>query len=210
MVTTMRSALLDLASNLSNEGNMAMMGQQPIPEGMTKEAYVADRFKKARHILDLMMEKLPVSICPFAIQMGEQVATVYYNLGKLSGDDTCIEKSNKILEDEIMRYGQYLRFFQTLDASQYESLTAAEKFIDQQYVTNMLSDYGSQNGDEKYEALVKKLIASGVNMERLQAYQQAYERTMQQRAMQQAAAQAQAAEGTDEESSEALNSMLGN
>ena len=210
MVTTMRSALVDLASNLSNEGNMAMMGQQPIPEGMTKEAYVADRFKKARHILDLMMEKLPVSICPFAIQMGEQVATVYYNLGKLSGDNTCIEKSSKILEDEIMRYGQYLRFFQTLDASQYESLTAAEKFIDQQYVTNMLSDYGSQNGDEKYEALVKKLIASGVNMERLQAYQQAYERTMQQRAMQQAAAQAQAAEGTDEESSEALNSMLGN
>jgi hypothetical protein len=209
MVTTMRSALLDLASNLSNEGTMAKQGQQPIPAGMTQEAYVADRFKKSRQILDLMMEKLPVSICPFAVQMGEQVANIYYNLGKVSGDSTAVEVSNKILEDEIMRYGQYLRFFQTLDASQYERLTAAEKFIDQQYLLNMLSDYGSQCGDEKYEALVKKLMATGVNFDRLKTYQQAYERSLQERRMrQEAAAAAQAAEG--EENSAALSDMLGN
>ena len=209
MVTTMRSALLDLASNLSNEGTMAKQGQQPIPAGMTAEEYAADRFKKSRHILDLMMEKLPTSICPFVVQMGEQVANIYYNLGKVSGDSTAVEMSAKILENEIMRYGQYLRYFQSLDASQYERLTTAEKFIDQQYILNMLSDYGSQCGDEKYEALVKKLIASGVNFDRLQAYQQAYERTMQERAArQQAAAAAQAAEGGD--NSAALSDMLGN
>ena len=209
MVTTMRSALLDLASNLSNEGTMAKQGQQPIPAGMTAEEYAADRFKKSRHILDLMMEKLPTSICPFVVQMGEQTANIYYNLGKLSGDSTCIEKSNKILENEIMRYGQYLRYFQSLDASQYERLTTAEKFIDQQYILNMLSDYGSQCGDEKYENLVKNLMTSGVNFDRLKTYQQAYERQVQQRMeRQQAAAAAQAAEG--EESSAALSNMLGN
>ncbi|MBQ9576233.1 MAG: hypothetical protein IJV11_05075, partial [Muribaculaceae bacterium] len=42
--------------------------------------YVADRYKKAGTILDLMMEKLPTNVSPFTVQMGEQVANTYYNL----------------------------------------------------------------------------------------------------------------------------------
>ena len=202
MVTTMRSAMLDLASALSNEGTLAKNGELAIPAGMTQEAYAADRFKKSRTILDLMMEKLPIEICPFTVQMGQQVARTYYNLGMSSGDKTLVERGNKILEDEIMRYAGYLRFYQTLSASQYERLTSIDKYIDQQYMLNMLGDYGEQCGDQQYEALAKKLVAAGVNMDRLQAYQRSYEQAMMQRMQ----AQQQAA---SEESSAELEEVLG-
>ena len=44
----------------------------------------------------------------------------------------------------------------------------------------MLSDYGTNAGDKKYQDIVAKLAASGVNIERLQAYQEAYEKSMRQ------------------------------
>ena len=208
MVTTMRSALIDLASNLSNEGNLAKNAQQAIPAGMTAEAYAADRFKKAKTILDLMMEKLPVAACPFTVQMGEQVAQIYYNLGKISGDEDCIAKSNKILEDEIMRYAGYLRFYQSLDPSQYERLTRIDKYIDQQYVLNLLSDYGQQVDDKKYQEIATKLQSTGVNMGRLKSYQENYERAMrQQYEAERAAAQQQQA---NEEAPSDLSEVLGN
>ena len=191
MVTTMRSALIDLAKGLLREGDQAKNGTKVIPEGMTQEAYVADRYKKARTILDLMLEKLPVTACPFTIQMGQEVANVYYFLSKSSGDNTCLEKSNKLLEDEILRYGNYVRFYQSLSPSQYERLTRVDKFIDQQHLLDLLADYAQQCGEAKYEAIAKKLSGAGVNMERQMAYQRAYEQSMQQRAAQQAAAQAQ-------------------
>ena len=210
MVTTTRSAMIDLANGLINEALLAKNGQQPIPAGMTQEAYVADRHKKARTILDLMMEKLPLAACPFTVQMGEQVAYVYYNLGNESGDSTCIDKGNQIIENEILRYGGYLRFYQSLDASQYERLTNADKFIDQQYVLDMLSDYGRYAGDQKYQEIVSKLSAAGVNMDRLQSYQEAYERSMRQQVQQaQQARQAQAAQAQQGGSNE-LENILGN
>ena len=163
MVTTMRSALIDLASNLSNEGTMAKAGNLAIPACMTQEAYVADRYKKARHILDLMLEKLPTSVCPFTVQMGEQIADIYYNLGMASGDNECVKKGKEILDSEILRYAGYLRFYQSLDASQYDRLTNLDKFIDQQYMLYMLNGYGERYGEDAYQKIMGELQAKGVN-----------------------------------------------
>jgi len=200
MVTTMRSAMLDLASALSNEGTMARDGQLAVPAGMTVEQYAADRYKKAGTILDLMMKKLPISISPFVVQMAEQVSNVYYNLGTMSGDKTLIDKANKILEDDIMRYGGYMRFYQTLDANQYSRLTTTDKFIDQQYMIYLLHDYFKQAGEEKYNAIMGKLAASGVNVQRLQSFQRSYDEAM----LQQQEAEQAAQEGAS------LEEVLGN
>ena len=191
MVTTMRSTLVDLADALVSEGDRASRGVLPIPAGMTQEAYVADRYKKARTILDLMMEKLPLYNCPFTVQMGDQVARIYYNLGTLSGDSTSIDKGNKILEDEMMRYAGYLRFYQSLDPSQYSRLNTYDKFIDQQYMVYMLHDYYQQCGEAKYKAMIDKMSAAGVNIERLQNNLKQFDREMQ---AEQAAAEQAAAE----------------
>ena len=189
MVTTMRSALLDLSTSLMNEGIAAKNGTQTLPAGMTADEYAADRFKKAGHILDLMMEKMPVKTCPFTAQMGEQAARVYYRLGKVSDNMTYQEKGNKMMEDEILRYAGYLRFYQSLSASQYERLSRIDKFIDQQYMLDLMADYGQQCGDEQYEKLADKLAKTGLNMQRLQSFQQAYEESLKRQYMQQAAAQ---------------------
>jgi len=175
MVTTMRSALLDLANSLMSEGVVAQNNESPLPAGMTREAYVADRYKKAGQILDMMMEKMPIATCPFAVQMGEQVARTYYKLGEVSGNQAMKDKGNKILEDEIMRYAGYLRYYQSLSPAMYERLSRIDKIIDQQHMLDMLSDYGQQCGDAQYEKLATKLAAAGVNMGRLQSYQRAYE-----------------------------------
>ena len=204
MVTTMRSALIDLASNLMDESIKAQNGSFPIPAGMTQEAYVADRYKKARHILDLMMEKLPVATCPFTVQMGEQVASLYYDLGKKSNDEECVKKGNEILKQEIMRYAQYLRFYQSLSPSQYERLNSTDKFIDSQYVIYMLHDYYQQCGEEAYIKLMDEIKNAGVSMDRLQEKQKSLDQAMMQRAAMQEAAQAQ-----EEGSSANLEEILG-
>ena len=200
MVTTMRSAMIDLTNALMKEGQLAKAGQQTVPAGMTVDEYVADRYKKAGHILDLMMEKLPIATCPFTVQMGEQVARAYYKLGEISENEAYKEKSNKLLEDEIMRYAGYLRFYQSLSASQYERLTRIDKIIDQQYMLDLLGDYGQQCGDDQYQKLATKLSAAGLNMDRLQSYQRAYEESLmrQYKQQQQAAQQAAPAEADEE------------
>ena len=199
MVTTMRSAMLDLANALMGEGVRAQAGTQTVPAGMTTDAYVADRFKKAGHILDLMMEKLPIATCPFTVQMGEQVARAYYKLGEMSENQSFKDKGNKMLEDEIFRYAGYLRYYQSLSASQYERLSRIDKIIDQQYMLDLLGDYGQQCGDEQYEKLVSKLSQTGLNMERLQSYQRAYEESLMRQYQQQQQAAQQAAEEQPEE-----------
>ena len=203
MVTTVRSAMLDLASSLINEGYLAKNGQLAIPAGMTAETYSADRYEKAKTILDLMMTKLPMNICPFTVPMGGQVASAYYNLGQYSDNKACIESGNKILESEMLRYAGYLRFYQSLSASQYERLTRADKFIDQQYMLDMLSNYGEHCGDQEYEAMAKKLVAAGVNMDRLQTFQKQYEKEMirqyQAKKAQQAASEGSAADQPEDQ-----------
>ena len=144
------------------------------------------------------------------MQLGAQVARVYYNLGKVSGDSTSIEKSNKILEHEIMHYAGFVRFFQSLSASQYDRLTNSDKYVDQQYLVTMLSDYYEQCGDKKYNEMIAKLEAAGVNIQRLQSFQEAYEQELYQRQLQ-AQAQAQASQNaTSEGSSSELSEILGN
>jgi len=214
MVTTTRSAMLDLAGSLMDQGILAKQDKYPVPEGLTVEKYVADRYSKARKVLDLMMEKLPTDICPFAVQMGEQAAQYYYRLGGASGDSTCIEKSKKILESEILRYGQYVRYYQSLSQPQYSSLTRTDKYIDQQYLLNLLADYGEYFGDDAYvKEIVPKLQDIGVNLERQLQFQNAYEESIrqQQQARIQAQQQAmqQAAEGGEEASAE-LQGMFAN
>jgi len=79
-----------------------------------------------------------------------------------------------------------LRYYQTLDASQYERLSSYDKFIDRQYMVYMLHDYIRQCGEENYTKLMSKLSSMGVNIERLQATQQAYDQALQQQAYQEA------------------------
>jgi len=210
MVTTVRSAMLELADGLLREGMLAADGQYPLPAGKSAEEYVADRYKKAQTILDMMMTKLPTDVCPFTVQMGEEAADAYYRLGKASNNKACLDKSKQILENEVVRYGTYVRYYQSLSPSQYARLTRTDKYIDQQYLLNLMADYGEFFGDDAYgRDLIPKLQATGVNLDRQLQYQEAREQQMREQMMMRQQQEAAGGEG-NEAASAALQSMLGN
>ena len=89
MVTTHRSAMVDLAYALLVEGYNAAHPVTDSITGVTHEAdtvYAADRYGKAARVLDLIEEKLPAKHSPYSIQIGYQIADVYLRLAAETGD----------------------------------------------------------------------------------------------------------------------------
>ena len=187
MVTTTRTAMLNLASDLTYEG---MMARTAIDNGsdtfMGKDAksYANERFQKARKVLDLLMKKLPADNAPYAIQVGERIAQAYANLGRLTGDKKATDIALKLLEQETLRYADYVRFYQSLSPANYARLTRYDQYADQRYLPALLEDYAQLN-EAGFEALLKKVQARGVNMERLMGYMQPAQQQEQPAAQQQ-------------------------
>ena len=168
MVTTIRTTMLSLANDLANEaiiGKRALDNGQNVFQGKNTKEYIADRLKKAEHILDLMMEKLPAKASPLNVQIGQHIAQIYTLIAQEGGNPKCKEKAVKLLETEIDRYADYVRFYQSLSPTDYDRLTNVDKFIDQHYLGELIMAYGELN-EAGFEQIEKKLTAKGVNLER--------------------------------------------
>ena len=137
--------------------------------GKDAKAYAQDRFTRARKVLDLMTTKLPTDNAPYSIQMGERVAMAYAYLNEYAGDKSAGEKARQLLEKEVLRFADYVRFYQTLSAADYDRLTRYDKFIDRQYLPLLLQDYSEIN-QAGVDALVKNVQSKVVNMERTMGF----------------------------------------
>ncbi len=175
MVTTHRSAMADLAAALYLEGYDATHRADSLGNGGTvteaDRAFAADRYKKAETVLDLIGEKLPTSVAPYSIQIGEQIARCYIQLADATGKDALRLKGLDILHGEIVRYGAYLPYFKelrkTLPASGFGGLSGVDRFVPS-YLYYLLDDYVQAGGDT--DALQKELAAKGVNLNDLEDY----------------------------------------
>ncbi len=175
MVTTHRSAMADLAAALYLEGYDATHRADSLGNGGTvteaDRAFAADRYKKAETVLDLIGEKLPTSVAPYSIQIGEQIARCYIQLADATGKDALRLKGLDILHGEILRYGAYLPYFKelrkTLLASGFGGLSGVDRFVPS-YLYYLLDDYVQAGGDT--DALQKELAAKGVNLNDLEDY----------------------------------------
>ena len=170
MVTTTRTTMLSLAADLIYEGQMARLASengQATYLGRDAKQFMADRIQKARHILTLMEQKLPVKACPLAVQMGQQIARVYKHLSDLSGNEADLKKAREILESEALKYGQFVRFYQSLAPGDYERLNRIDKFIDQRHLIDLIMAYSEINDENATTALLGKLENNGVNMQRI-------------------------------------------
>ena len=169
MVTTHRSAMADLAAALYLEGYDATHRADSLGNGGTVTE--ADRYKKAETVLDLIGEKLPTSVAPYSIQIGEQIARCYIQLADATGKDALRLKGLDILHGEILRYGAYLPYFKelrkTLPASGFGGLSGVDRFVPS-YLYYLLDDYVQAGGDT--DALQKELAAKGVNLNDLEDY----------------------------------------
>ena len=170
MVTTTRTAMVTLAETLIEEGRTAQAAVEAGNAtllGKDAKALAADRFARARKVLDLLMEKLPAQASPFAVQMGQHIADTYAALAEYGGDTTAKQKAVELLEQEVLRYADYCRYYQSLSPSLYSRTTNIDRFINERYLPYLFSDYTALAGQAKAEELAKKVQARGVNMERL-------------------------------------------
>ncbi len=174
MVTTHRSAMVDLAYALLVEGYNAAHPVTDSITGVTHEAdtvYAADRYGKAARVLDLIEEKLPAKHSPYSIQIGYQIADVYLRLAAETGDKKLHEKGMKILEDELLRYGAYIPYFmelrRSLPASGFQALSPADRYVPT-YVYIMLQTFADEGGDT--DALSKKMHERNINIADLEYF----------------------------------------
>ena len=170
MVTTHRTAMLDLVTALINEGiqaertfdrDSAMLNA--LQSGELKRI-TTDSYQRARTVLDLMREKLPVEVMPYAVQVGKQAGDLYLNLGELTGNKADTEKGLQIIRDEIMRYADNLVYYQSLSPWQYSTLPYSDRYVDQRYFLDLIQSYLYGGGD--VETLEKEITAKGVDLER--------------------------------------------
>ena len=60
-----------------------------------------------------------------------------------------------------------MRFYQSLDASDYYRLNSYDMYIDRTMFLNYLQTYGEIAGDKKAEEMLMQLGSMGVNIDRL-------------------------------------------
>lgn len=177
MVTSTRSTMVDLAYELLIEGMQAKMlvsdtiaGKQPLqkgtPEYAEAEGRMNDRFAKTRTILDLIDTKLPSYASPYALQLGQKLCQIRYILGDETGNKADIEIANRVMESELLRFGQYVRYYQSLNPSKYKLLTNSDLYVDTYYLMDLLQLYNDYNSDEKTQEMIQKLEENGVNLQR--------------------------------------------
>ena len=171
MVTTHRSAMLDLASALFNEGVEAKHIAEDKANyysdtlGIDAEAYSADRFAKSLEILDLMIEKLPEKHAPLGLQVGEQTGQLYLLIGDETGNTEATEKGLQILYNEILRYSEYIPYFADLRRRNlYSSLSRTDRYA-QQYLMSLIRTFYAGGGD--IDLLEVTLKDKGVSLKQL-------------------------------------------
>ena len=143
MVTTTRSNLSDLAFGLVQE----------------------KKYDKARNVLHLMEQKLPVKAVPYSFQIGQRIAQIYAYLGEASKNQDDTRRAENILMGEIKKYGEYVRFYQSLTPDLYSRLAYTDHYIDQRYFMDLVQLYSSirKGNDKKVLAEISKM---GINIER--------------------------------------------
>lgn len=117
MITTMRSYMLLGAKQYYREG------QQAAEAG--DNARAAKLYNQAADLLNLITERQPATVRPYGIQLGPDIANLYYDLGQASGDDKLCAKGRRLMQQLVVLYGSYAHYVQEIkkDFSQNVALT---------------------------------------------------------------------------------------
>ena len=171
MVSTTRSTLLDLATALIQESYLyeieADKFNSDSPEYIEKMALATDRENKCREILDLIITKLPEEACSYSLTMGVDIATLYATLGEATDNQEDLKKAEAILEREILKYAEYVRYYQSLSPNKYNLLTRYDMYIDRDLFASCLRSYNQIVDEEKMTNMLIKIENMGVNLDRI-------------------------------------------
>ena len=168
MVTTTRSYIIATATAFINEAALAERADTITADPEAKQelaAYKADRYAKALELLNLMEEKLPEAASPYAVQIPQKMAQIYARIGMATGNKEASARALELLENEIRRYAQNVKYYQSLNPWQYATLPKTDRFIETYYMVYLLQDLSDAGGDA--EKMVDELTDMGVNFDRI-------------------------------------------
>ncbi len=193
MVLTHRNTMLDLATELINEGYVA---QQLAKDGNKDASALAQqRFKMAHDVLNKIVEKLPERQYPWGIQLGEEIANALYQVSEALGNPADRKLAEDILYSEAVRFSQYIIYYSSLPSRLTALLTRTDMYIMYTYFPQLLMDVRDISAT-RYEELKRTLSLKGINADEvlLQAEQRERQAIEQQQAQQAQQAQAQSAD----------------
>ncbi len=178
MVTTHRSAMLDLATAYLMQALESDMMLDRDSAGTYLNDFSraelpkikADSYSRALKILDLMREKLPESAMPYSVSVGQSIGDLYLRIGEATGNDDATETGLEILRKEIDRYARNVVYYQSLSPSQYNTLPVADRYIDQTYLLVLFQTYAAGGGDA--DEMQQHLEDLGVDIARMARFQQ--------------------------------------
>ncbi|MDE6091083.1 MAG: DUF2723 domain-containing protein [Duncaniella sp.] len=168
MVTTTRSYIIATATAFINEAALAERADTITADPEAKQelaAYKADRYAKALELLNLMEEKLPEAASPYAVQIPQKMAQIYARIGMATSNKEASAHALELLENEIRRYAQNVKYYQSLNPWQYATLPKTDRFIETYYMVYLLQDLSDAGGDA--EKMVDELTDMGVNFDRI-------------------------------------------
>ncbi|MDE7160813.1 MAG: DUF2723 domain-containing protein [Muribaculaceae bacterium] len=150
MLVTVRTSMVDLASQLVYEGDLL--------RGQGKTAEARKEYAKALEVLRLMEKKLPDSSAPYTLSVALTAAQIYCELGSkdMLGKPELTKRGLDMLLGLMDRYGAYVAYNRSMAFSfGNPSLTYESQLIPYQYY-RMIELYADYGGDE---SKIKPILA---------------------------------------------------
>ncbi len=112
-----------------------------------------EKYDKALELLTLMDSKIPTSVHPYGVQMGDEVALYLITLGEELNDDAARQRGIDILESEINTTAPYLAYIASLTPRQAATLQVSDrammKYGDYSYLNDLMQRYLYAVGEDK-------------------------------------------------------------
>ena len=136
MVNSTRIGIVETAQSLITEGQTATELRTKkdsldfkVPARIISDEFIADRYAKAKKLLNLMEQKLPWFAVAGSFTTLEDVANAYYDIAKATGDKASFKRGSQIMESLLLNYAQYIKFYKSLDANLITGLTNIDQYL---------------------------------------------------------------------------------
>ena len=173
MANTTRLAILETVEALLEEGETAEKvmnhaeGETEITDiparCLTKE-WIADRYNKARTLLQTIEKKVPFTLVPANFTITDDIARYYYRIADYSKLDADRAAGDRFINATIDKYAAYIRYYQSLSYNQLSGLTQTDLYLfNEGGFLSLLCTYNEGN-PKAAKAKVAQLEKSGVNV----------------------------------------------
>ena len=168
MVNSTRIALVETAKNLIDEAQMATELRTlkdsvdfNVPARVLTDKFVADRYTKARTLLQLMEKKLPWFAAQANFSLIEDTANAYFNIADGTGNKEDFKHASALMEGLIENYAQYIRYYKSLSPEHLACLTNIDQYLyNEGGYLSLINSYLKQNptdGKKLFQKINKQI-----------------------------------------------------